>query len=1054
MSSGARDSGGALHSLSIQPPPQAWPASEKEANEMNEARRLKNIVKKQQQGLRAKETGLEASSQARRDAETRQLVKDVTSFIVEIAFDIACARERTKTAQAALIIQWAWRTKTVRTRYARTCALKVAEKRRQRWAVRSIEKAWRQFRDRKALAYEVEGVDEKIAPHRRRTTEMMRAAIDVEGAEAADKSNDGLASEHSSAVAGLAEEVRPHKATVGVAATQAAPSAGTTAAQLTSIGVSGQVSGRLGDVLLNTIRALLRLQEEEAAVRAAESAQARAEMEADITAIEGARVAPEEAQAVKRAALERELLRATLQGLHRQCIEDREKEEENIARRRSMLRLPPARKHHPAGPTENLVPRHFQPLEGQTLRYSQQEFDVWAAMGQLQGWALQLGKAPVWGGGAPRAAEQYSVACGFSAAFGPLLFEHATGKVFGKGLSSGMGGESPADHIGHILAEFWENEIFPFDAVERLYRLVGGSGRGGIVKEDLQPFLLEIARRHPHLAMMAPDDVSAYVETVLAVVFYRHSRCGVINLRGLRTSGFVEILNATGRLEIGLEDSEYFSLARHNTIRGEYLSLCQDGRGVRHEALRGYRHHNGPVVGTLRASRIIDADLRQRPRCNSPGVDGPFMGGRGKELSYDGWVRFYLCEEALMAGECTEPDLKYSFDLVDDAGVGWVRLKEVAPFYEDMTREFVNNGGNADEVVDCRTTFCEHLDAMGVRAGREYVTLVEMRKPGNVKIAGRFFSQLFLGLDFNDDSSAANEHAGNYQSPPPPTIYGAVPAVSANPGAAAAPAAPGAPAASAAAIQQQSQQYCQQQKYHKQHQEQHQEQHKESYQEPKQEPKQQYQEPQQHHQQQDQQFHYDYHQQQQQQSQQYCYQQQYYLQYCYQQQFHQQYQEQHQEPYQETCQQQNQEQQQHQETQQQHRDPQQRQQEQSQQYCYHQQFHYQQHQQQGHPNYCYQQHQDHQQQQQQSEQHCYQQQYHQQYQDHHQDPYLETFQLLHYHQQQQEACQQFLYQQQSCQQLQELNHYHQQQYHQMCQTWGAGYLSEMGYVGDSHVCCS
>ena len=41
-----------------------------------------------------------------------------------------------------------------------------------------------------------------------------------------------------------------------------------------------------------------------------------------------------------------------------------------------------------------------------------------------------------------------------------------------------------------------------------------------------------------------------------------------------------------------------------------------------------------------------------------------------------------------------------------------------------QTREFVNNGGNADEVVDCRTTFCEHLDAMGVRAGREYVTLV------------------------------------------------------------------------------------------------------------------------------------------------------------------------------------------------------------------------------------------------------------------------------------------------------------------------------------------
>ena len=43
-----------------------------------------------------------------------------------------------------------------------------------------------------------------------------------------------------------------------------------------------------------------------------------------------------------------------------------------------------------------------------------------------------------------------------------------------------------------------------------------------------------------------------------------------------------------------------------------------------------------------------------------------------------------------MAGECTEPDLKYSFDLADDAGVGWVRLKEVAPFYEDMVSKWKN----------------------------------------------------------------------------------------------------------------------------------------------------------------------------------------------------------------------------------------------------------------------------------------------------------------------------------------------------------------------------
>lgn len=35
---------------------------------------------------------------------------------------------------------------------------------------------------------------------------------------------------------------------------------------------------------------------------------------------------------------------------------------------------------------------------------------------------------------------------------------------------------------------------------------------------------MAIAARHADLATMAPDDVTAYVDTVLAVVYYKH-RC-------------------------------------------------------------------------------------------------------------------------------------------------------------------------------------------------------------------------------------------------------------------------------------------------------------------------------------------------------------------------------------------------------------------------------------------------------------------------------------------------------------------------------------------------
>lgn len=43
-------------------------------------------------------------------------------------------------------------------------------------------------------------------------------------------------------------------------------------------------------------------------------------------------------------------------------------------------------------------------------------------------------------------------------------------------------------------------------------------------KEELQPFVEELARRHPDLSTLSADDLVKYVETVLAVTFYRH-RC-------------------------------------------------------------------------------------------------------------------------------------------------------------------------------------------------------------------------------------------------------------------------------------------------------------------------------------------------------------------------------------------------------------------------------------------------------------------------------------------------------------------------------------------------
>ncbi|CAM9348431.1 unnamed protein product, partial [Laminaria digitata] len=203
------------------------------------------------------------------------------------------------------------------------------------------------------------------------------------------------------------------------------------------------------------------------------------------------------------------------------------------------------------------VPHPLLSLQGQPLLCYQRDVDLCSVMGQLKDLPLSLGVAPVWrGSGVPRSAEEFAVACGFSAAFGPLLFEHAVNKVFGKkeAFSSGVGGDFPAEKVDRVCEKFWGDEIAPFDAAERFFRLVGNSDhRGGIGQEDLRPYLMAIAEKHPDLATMAPANLTVYVDTVLAVLYYKYSRRGVISLRDLRTSGFVKALNAIGRLETGLE---------------------------------------------------------------------------------------------------------------------------------------------------------------------------------------------------------------------------------------------------------------------------------------------------------------------------------------------------------------------------------------------------------------------------------------------------------------------------------------------------------------------
>lgn len=48
----------------------------------------------------------------------------------------------------------------------------------------------------------------------------------------------------------------------------------------------------------------------------------------------------------------------------------------------------------------------------------------------------------------------------------------------------------------------------------------------------------------------------------------------------------------------------------------------------------------------------------------------PSMGGHGQGLLYNAWVCFFLCEEALITGECMARGTEYGFELAHEVRMG------------------------------------------------------------------------------------------------------------------------------------------------------------------------------------------------------------------------------------------------------------------------------------------------------------------------------------------------------------------------------------------------
>ena len=125
--------------------------------------------------------------------------------------------------------------------------------------------------------------------------------------------------------------------------------------------------------------------------------------------------------------------------------------------------------------------KHIQIQGQQGQRQRNDNSDVGALINQLRGVYLSLGKAPIWDGGSSRPGEEFAVVCGFSAALGPLLLERALDLVYGRKLFRTMT-SLPLIHVTYMLLVYWQNEVSPFDAHDRFFRMVANPETGTITK--------------------------------------------------------------------------------------------------------------------------------------------------------------------------------------------------------------------------------------------------------------------------------------------------------------------------------------------------------------------------------------------------------------------------------------------------------------------------------------------------------------------------------------------------------------------------------------------
>lgn len=288
-----------------------------------------------------------------------------------------------------------------------------------------------------------------------------------------------------------------------------------------------------------------------------------------------------------------------------------------------------------------------------------------------------------------------------------------------------------------MLEKFWMEEIDPYDASDRFFRLIKQPNVDYITRDDFLPFIEELLGYHPGLEFLLnhAEFQEKYAVTVITRIFYIVNTChnGKITSRQLRKSDLLEAFHAVDEEDDINKITHYFSYEHFYVLYCRFWELDHDrDYRITREDLLKYGDHS---LSHLIVDRIFEAADRPFGLPSNTSNEGDNTVAARDYLSYEDFIFFMLSEE----DKANEISVRYWFHCIDVDGDQKLNIMEMRSFYAVQLNRMQCLG---HEIVLFEDMLCQMMDIIKP-ANTQYFVVEDFLQAECAQVSGSLFDALF-----------------------------------------------------------------------------------------------------------------------------------------------------------------------------------------------------------------------------------------------------------------------------------------------------------------------